>query len=262
MYCTHCGAEIDEHEVNCPYCGYLNPYGAERHYMKELEVIRKKTDELDDHPEESVKTEVKRKGRRAGFIFLIALLIIGGIIVFFLAVNFLIERITYRDSARSEMEFRDRYVPELDRLLEEGRDEEACRYMSELYDKEGSSYLWEWEHYEYLYMLGNLDYVRHVFEDEEGISEHEFVNAAAGVVMDVMGERSNPDRPVPPEDAEKIRAILEEEQQLLFEVTGLTGEEIREAYESVKQDGWVPYDALERKMHEYWDRVPEERRRG
>ena len=38
MYCTNCGAEIDENDASCPYCGYLNPYGAERKYMKDLSV--------------------------------------------------------------------------------------------------------------------------------------------------------------------------------------------------------------------------------
>ena len=51
MYCTNCGAEIDENDASCPYCGYLSTYGAERNYMKELGVIRGKTDKQDDRTE-------------------------------------------------------------------------------------------------------------------------------------------------------------------------------------------------------------------
>ena len=56
MYCTNCGAEIDENDASCPYCGYLNPYGAERKYMKELEVIRVKTDKEEENREVNFKT--------------------------------------------------------------------------------------------------------------------------------------------------------------------------------------------------------------
>ncbi len=261
MYCTHCGAEIDEKDASCPYCGYLNPYGAERKYMKELEVIREKTDELDDHPEEYVKTEVKRKGRTAGFIFLIVLAMIAGLAMFFWGLNYILEHDIFRDDAREEMEFRDRYIPELNQMLEEGRDEEAWVYMcDELFDEKGSSYLWNWEHYEYLTAYGTLSYVRDVREAAEAgeLAERDFVSAGASIISDLKNEPYTYNRPIPDSDLIKMEAIFEEEKEFLTQTIGMTEEEIDEIYEACVEGDWASYTDLEAKLKDYWDKVPDE----
>ncbi len=265
MYCTNCGAEIDENDASCPYCGYLNPYGAERKYMKELEVIRRKTDELDDHPENYVKAEVKKKGRKAGFIFLIVLLGIAALAAFYFGMEYILSHNAFRDDAREERAFRDKYIPELNRMLEEGRDEEAYNYMTDtLYDEKGSSYLWRWEHFDYLSTYGTLLYVRHVREEAltEGIGEREFVNAAADVITDVKDPLEPYGRRIPEEDLKKIEALREEEKLFLTETVGMTGEEIDAIYEASLSDGVLSYTKLEEEIRKYWDKVPEELKGG
>ena len=37
MYCSNCGAEINEKDAYCPYCGVMNARAAEREYMEKLE---------------------------------------------------------------------------------------------------------------------------------------------------------------------------------------------------------------------------------
>ena len=48
IVCTSCGASFDKDEPKCPYCGTLNPYGAEKEYKEKLEDIREKLDVVDD----------------------------------------------------------------------------------------------------------------------------------------------------------------------------------------------------------------------
>lgn len=264
MYCTHCGAEIDEKDASCPYCGYLNPYGAERKYMKELEVIRKKTDELDDHPEDYVKAEVKKTGRKAGFIFLIVLAVIGGLTVFFLTMSYLIDHGTFRDDAKAEIEFRSKYIPELERLLEEGRDEEAYDYMASLYDEKGSSYLWNWDHYEYLTTYGNLIYVRHIAEiaAEGELTKRNFVSGASAVIEDIKDPIDTYGTRIPDSDFKKIEAVHEEEKLFLTETIGMSEAEIDAIYEECLEDNWLSYTKLEEALGKYWDKVPNKLKGG
>lgn len=265
MYCTNCGAEIDENDASCPYCGYLNPYGAERKYMKELEVIRVKTDKLDDHPENYVKAEVKKKGRKAGFIFLVVLAVIGGLVGFFFGLGYILDHNLIGDNAREEMEFRDKYIPELNQMLEEGRDEEAYNYMmGTLYKEKGSDYLWNWEHYEYLTTYGSLVYVRRINEKAltEGLDKREFVSAGQDVLTGAKEELYTYGRKIPDSDLEKIEAMHEEEMLFLTETIGMTEEEIDEIYESAMEDDWVSYTKLEEALSKYWDKVPNELKEG
>ena len=46
MYCSNCGAEINEKDAYCPYCGVMNARAAEREYMEKLEDIREDTERL------------------------------------------------------------------------------------------------------------------------------------------------------------------------------------------------------------------------
>ncbi|MBQ0059983.1 MAG: zinc ribbon domain-containing protein [Lachnospiraceae bacterium] len=82
MFCSNCGAEITLNDKNCPYCGMLNAYGAERAYMKELEQIRKDTENLEGLDGEDLKKEVKGQVKS---IFKVLLFIAFGIIAFIVA---------------------------------------------------------------------------------------------------------------------------------------------------------------------------------
>ena len=62
--------------------------------MKELEVIRVKTDKLDDHPENYVKAEVKKKKEQEGEVrdlFLVVLAVIGGLVGFFFGLGYILD---------------------------------------------------------------------------------------------------------------------------------------------------------------------------
>ena len=146
--CPGCGAEYDAAEAKCPYCGLLNPAGAEASYMKKMHAIRSDLQEMGDDVEEEYARRLKKQTRRIGFI-------IGGVlvVVLILAGLFFGQTLTYRHKEevrdREELNFRKSYFDELNRIYETGDDEAVVEYMDFLYDKEGSSALWSWQHYDY-----------------------------------------------------------------------------------------------------------------
>ena len=45
--CPNCGAVFEAKEPKCPYCGHINPMGAEAKFLRDLEKTRKDMDQVD-----------------------------------------------------------------------------------------------------------------------------------------------------------------------------------------------------------------------
>ena len=65
IYCTNCGAWVGENEEKCPYCGMINPTGAEAAHMRRLNAIRDDMAGMEDDIEETYTRELKEKGSLA-----------------------------------------------------------------------------------------------------------------------------------------------------------------------------------------------------
>ena len=57
--CQNCGASFADDAARCPYCGALNPAGAEAAYMAQLEDLREGTDQLDDDVRHDLEADVR-----------------------------------------------------------------------------------------------------------------------------------------------------------------------------------------------------------
>ena len=158
IYCTNCGAWVGENEEKCPYCGMINPTGAEAAHMRRLNAIRDDMAGMEDDIEETYTRELKEKGS-------LALKIGIGVLIISLLLclaAFIKLRLEERNTAREmdqEIAFERSFFPELDRIYAEGNDEATLEYIYQLYEREGSSALWSWPHY---------DYFRH-YEDYRGM---------------------------------------------------------------------------------------------
>ena len=53
--CFNCGAVHSVDDPRCPYCGALNPVGAEKAYMNELDDLKDETDQLAEDAEDDVE---------------------------------------------------------------------------------------------------------------------------------------------------------------------------------------------------------------
>ena len=73
--CGSCGASFDKDEPKCPYCGTLNPYGAEKEYKEKLEDIREKLDVVDDIAKASYIGPLKKGVQAFLIVFAISMAI-------------------------------------------------------------------------------------------------------------------------------------------------------------------------------------------
>ena len=83
--CPNCGAVFEAKEPKCPYCGHINPMGAEAKFLRDLEKTRKDMDQVDDEARKAYGTEIKKGAKSTAKTVLIVgltvLLIIGGFIL-------------------------------------------------------------------------------------------------------------------------------------------------------------------------------------
>lgn len=82
--CNKCGAQINDNEQKCAYCGWMNYNAAEDEYFKKLEKIKDSVNELQMVPEQSLGQEVKGVGKnlvKSIVIVIVALAIIFGLIL-------------------------------------------------------------------------------------------------------------------------------------------------------------------------------------
>ena len=236
MICENCGAEIDAHEKACPYCGHINPAGAEEAYMDRLEDLQEDLEDLRDHGRRSDREEMKRQGRRLFRIGLILALVIG------LATAGLIslDRLWMR-SARDEkalMEFQKKYFGELDALYAAGDDDATLEYMISLLDsgEKGVEAVYDWKHYEYIEALWTY---RDGVKAAEDILDKEWTDdMAADAMLDAFRLRDQAEHAgeLPPEDRKKVRDLGEKGMSFLEEVIGMSREEAKELYERLKNE--------------------------
>lgn len=182
MQCPNCGAEFDAGLAKCPYCGCLNPEGAEKEYLEKLEGTRRQLDSVDERAAETVKAEVRAGSRRV----LKRILITAVIVLALLGLHLLSERNdneTYR-LTEEEIAWQREAFPQLDALIEAGDYEGAVRKMWEFgaqdhrtWDYAGSVFL-EW----YEKSMTVRDVVRDL--DEKGTCSKE---GAALLTYDAFG---------------------------------------------------------------------------
>ena len=254
MYCTNCGAEIEATDARCPYCGMVNPYGAERAHMRHLEGIRKQTEALSNAPSEALKGELRSNWKKAGRIVLTAAAVIVGIIIFIFLANRFTDMLLGRSDVRAEMAFREEYFPQLDALYEQGDDDATLELMSSLFDKPGSTILFEWNHYAYISAYWDLVTVRtaarHIAEgDYEDLCDYlngSTLNSAFVILKDPYEDRFK----MTSEERVKADAFREEVSSFFTETLGCTESETEALYEKCCRDDYFSYSACEEAARE------------
>lgn len=147
--CPNCGAGFSNEEPRCPYCGALNPSGAESAYMHELADLRDETDKLDDDVNHVLKAELRRSVKR---IFLVAVIVIVALIGIALGVRAINEGAEQRElhDYKVREAFREQYFDEFDRLYDTGDDAALSTFVWSLTDDPGFDAIFSWKHVDYL----------------------------------------------------------------------------------------------------------------
>ena len=230
MICENCGAEIDVHEKACPYCGHINPAGAEEAYMDRLEDLQEDLEELRDHGRRSDREEMGKQSRRlfrTGLILALAIVLVTGA---FMAMDRLWMR-----SARDEkalIEFQKKYFRELDDLYAAGDDDATLEYMVSLLESEekGVEAVYDWKHYEYMQAYWN--YRDGMGAAAEMLKEKWTDETARDGMLDAfcLVDQAEHAKELPAEDRDKVRELGQKGMSFLTEVIGMSREEAEEIY--------------------------------
>ena len=149
VVCPNCGGDISVEDARCPYCGALNPSGAEKAYMDALEDLKDDTDKLAEDVQDDVEANFKRSAK---WILVFIAAIVAAIVVCFVAIQCADSGDERRElqGYQERESFREQYFPELDRLYEEGDDAALSAYTWSLMNEPGFDALYSWKHFRYL----------------------------------------------------------------------------------------------------------------
>lgn len=256
MICNNCGAEIKEHDSKCPYCGSLNPLGAEAVYLEKLENIREDTEDLKEVPAEQYEQHLKYHGT---FVLKTALMVIGICIAVCLLI-FTVSSCTKmkeKGSIREEFDFQKEYFPLLDELYQSGDDAQVFAYLNELYKVDGSSALYHWEHHTY-YVYYDLSLsVQNTKDAMENntYSTYDVINgfyAAMSLAMEGIWESDY--YSLSEEEIAKITDFQQEAAIFLSDYFDLTDEtSLQEAYALCREEGFLDYKRCENYVTNYME---------
>ncbi len=252
MICENCGAEIDAHEKACPYCGHINPEGAEEAYMDRLEDLQENLDDLSDHGKRSDREEMGKQGRRLIRTGLVLVLIIGLVAAGFMAMD----RFWMRSAGdeRALIEFQKKYFGELDAMYAAGDDDAVLEYVISLLDSEekGVEAVYDWKHYEYIQAYWTY---RDGVKAAEDLLKEEWTDDIAGTAMQDafrLVDQAEHAGELPPEDRDKVRELGEKGRTFLTEVIGMTGEEAQEMYQACLDEyGYFDWFECREKCRKY-----------
>ena len=159
IICDSCGGEFDGGLTKCPYCGTLNPGGAEKAYLERLDDVHEELEDLKGVPEEEVRQAVKRSGsylkKVIVAVVLLTAVVLGGFYIW--------ERAYYAEAPNSKSD-RENYFwaeenfPIMDQMYAQGEYDELVRSLSAAEEEGYSTY--RWEHYEFCNLYQRIMYAQ------------------------------------------------------------------------------------------------------
>ena len=143
--CPNCGAVFEAKEPKCPYCGHINPMGAEARFLRDLEKTRKDMDQVDDEARKAYGTEIKKGVKSTAktvlIVGLIVLLIIGG----FILLEKTVFNYDYKGNYADELAWQHERFIEYDIMLDGGEYEKLMEAIATDGEKHD---VWSWERYD------------------------------------------------------------------------------------------------------------------
>lgn len=157
--CVNCGAVHAADDPRCPYCDALNPVGAEKTYMDQLDDLKDDTSQLAEDAEDDFGDSVQGNAKR---IVLIAAAVVALIAALFIAVNCMDKHDERQEvkSYQARESFRQQHFQELDRLYDSGDDAGMSDYAWSLKDESGFDALFSWEHADYLAVYNDWETIK------------------------------------------------------------------------------------------------------
>lgn len=169
--CKSCGAQYDELEPVCPYCGEFNYIGSTEQYYNKLDDIKDNLSKLPEQQKEDYANTAKSSTKKVGKFLLMALIIIGVVVGSGYYLVVVRNRVDYKDI----LKWQDQNYPIVDKMYEEGDYDGIVEFMRNISDKdfEKGYSLYDWEHYSFISSYQGLEYSKLVISeyDKTGLLE-------------------------------------------------------------------------------------------
>ena len=151
--CSNCAALIGIHEKKCPYCGYINPEGAEENYMNNLAQVRNELDHVDEAAADEYKKSLKGGLKTSAITFIVMIVLILGIFGLYLLMADIMEDSLSGNTRTPEEEMAElaaerEFFPKLDSLYDSG-DYEGLVKLAQSGEAQNVD-MWNYPHYEFL----------------------------------------------------------------------------------------------------------------
>ena len=235
IYCTNCGAMVGENEEKCPYCGMINPTGAEAAHMRRLQGIRREMEDMEDDVGEAYVRELKKKGSRAVKIAAAVVMLLILLVLLPAAVH-MVEKNKSERQMKEEIAFEKKYLPELERIYAAGDDDATLEYLNSISGEDGAAALFGWRHHDYFNRYATYKEMQAVREKTaEGSQPDEGrVNyLVRRILAEERAEYMSLDYAVvTEEEREKILAWQEEKSNFLRRDLSLSEEELDKIWEN------------------------------
>ncbi len=171
MYrCVNCGAEIERFSPKCPSCGYINEEGAEKHYMEELEDVRKKLDRVDEEAEEGYYKNYIKVVRVILITIAVMTIVSAGI---YILARFERKSIYGSDdNVLEEIAWQREHFAYYNSLYDAG---EYDRLAEEFYSEDAEGHdIYEWEHYDFISLYYEYISIKNMFKEVDGYGYTKF----------------------------------------------------------------------------------------
>lgn len=257
MYCRNCGAQFQDTESHCPYCGTLNLLQAESAYMEKLEDIREDTEDLGKLPSEACSHQLKTHGK---FALKTALIVIGICLGVFLIIQTDLYISEKKDRAylKQAAEFRKNYFSPLNEIYSAGDDQATYEYLTELYEIDGCGELVNWEHHTYFLYY---EYHTDIETLKAAISNHTDTDTLwtiafySALLLSQEDISENDKFSLTSEEIAKIRDFQKEASEFLTNYMELDAKEQKEVYENCCKDGFLDYTLCKKYILKFKERL-------
>ena len=145
IVCPNCGAAFEAKEPKCPYCGHINPMGAEAKFLRDLEGTRKELDRVDDEAREAYGAEIKKGAGSAVKAVIIAAIIIALLVGGYLFMENRMFYYGFKGDYAKELAWEHERFAEYDVMFE---NEQYDELMEAIADDGEDHDVWNWERYD------------------------------------------------------------------------------------------------------------------
>lgn len=252
--CQSCGGSFKESLPKCPYCGSLNPEGAEKEYNKKLNNIRKKLDVVDELAVENFRNEVRLFFK----VFIASLAVCAAIAVLFVLArgnrysnaSVFEDRREKTTKAFAELKVLHEKTSRWDVLFDEGKYDLV---MEEL-GKTGFNGLYGWEHYRFFALYSDLSEADESIEKiETGTAVfHYTYSSLLDKLVYLWNALDRTDYNLTTKDRLILETDIKEQRKRALPLLGMSEDEFEKFVSDACSEGYPNYTFISEYAKERW----------